>query len=345
MRVLLALALVPLLLSATLGGPEAHAPHGPLAQPDPAKEVDNRLQLINNTFHQRLESTYKYQQAIMPTGYTSVERYLQLGNKKYLLEYALDDQKAGRQMREDYSLRFLNHDTVRVGKAHYVAGTKRTTESVQGYLAFSSEYLNDSYFEVTNLLITQTFDPLAVLALRPDAAQTGQWLYARSTQAAEQGDTVASYHLFRSRTGDTCRVQLRERSAEQQLQRYAQRESWRSAQRRVCSWQVELTRRRLTAEQVLPGEEGGIIRWVRIYRTATDFTETLTGQYRIGYGGPPHTVAYVWYSRDFTQINPSRSVDTFTVFDMPTNFNEPSDFNWPSVTKAAFTFSVLSTYR
>ena len=287
--------------------------------------IDHRLQLINNTFHQRLESTYIYQQAVMPGGYTSVERYLHIGKKKYLLEYAIDNRKAHQQMREDYSLRFINRDTVRVGKAHYVASYKSATETGQLSSAFSSEYLNDSYFEANNLLISQNFDPLAVLALRPGAAQGRQWLYARSTQPAERGDTVASYYLLRSRTGDTCQVQLRERTSRQQ--------PWRYAQRVACSWQVELTRRRLTAEKVPPGEGGEILRWVRTYRSATNFTETLTGQYSIGYGGPPSIETYVLYSRDFTQINASRSVDTFTVFDNNAG------------TKAVLTFSVISTYR
>ena len=353
MRVLATLALVPLLLSVASKEPEDSPPYGQ-QQTDNSRMVayrlrlqdeDYQLQLINSTFHQRLESTYKYQQAIMPTGYTSIERYLQLGNKKYLLEHSIDDRKTDKQMREDHSLRFINHDTVRVGKAHYVAAGKSTTESVQGSSAYSSEFLNDLYFEVTNLLITQTFDPLAVLALRPGAARTGQWLYARSMQPAERGDTVASYYLLRSRTGDTCQVQLRERSTEQQLRRYTQREPWRYAQRVACSWQVELTRRRLTAEQVSPGEGGGILRWVRTYRTATDFTETLTDEYSIGYGGPSYTVAHVCYSRNFKQINSSRSVDTFKVFDKLTDFKVPSDLDSPSVTKEVLTFNILSTYR
>lgn len=269
----------------------------------------------------------------MPGGYTSVERYLQNGNKKYLIEYAIDNRKAHTQMREDYSLCFINRDMVRVGKAHYVASYKSATETGLGSLAFSSEYLNDSYFEATNLLINQNFDPLAVLALRPGASQSRQWLYAQ----ARGGDTVASYHLLRSRTGDTCQVQLRERMSKQQ--------SWRHTNRLACSWTVELTRRRVTAEQVSPEEGGGILRWVRTYRSATDFTETLTNQYRVGYGGPPHTVAYVLYTRDFTQINPGKSVDTFTVFGMPTDFNTPSDLDWPSATKAVLTFRIISTYR
>jgi hypothetical protein len=343
MQVLPSLALVPLLLSVTLRGLEERPARGPVP-PDLANVVDDRLQLINKTFHQRLESTYKYRQAAVPAGCTSVKRYLQLGKKKYLMEYVLHDRNAGLEMREDYSVRFLNHDTVRVGMAHYVAGGKLTTGTGQASSAASSEFRNNTYFEVNCLAINQNFDPLAVLSLRPDTARSRQWLYAWSMQPAQGGDTVASYQLFRSRTGDTCRLQLYERSTEHQLRRYAQREPWRYSHRVACSWQVELTRRRLTAEQVSPGEAGGILRWVRTYRTATDFTETLTGLYRIGDGGPPYTVAHVFYSRNFTQINSSRSVDTFTVFDEP-DFKEPSDFDSPSVTKAELTFSVVSTYR
>lgn len=291
-------------------------------QPNP----DTQLQLINNTFRQRLENTYKYQQAALPAGCTTVERYLQLGSKQYLLEYAVDDRRAGQQLRQDYMLRFLNQDTVRLAQAQYAAGGASTTAGVQSSLAMGSEYLNDAYFDAYNLLLTQTFDPLAVLALRPGAARTGQWLYARSTQPAERSDTVASYSLLRSRTGDTCQVRLLERTSRQQ--------PWRHAKRLACRWTVELAHHRLTAEQLLgTAEDKYTLRWERLYHTATDFTETLTGQYRTGDGGPPSVETITHYSREFTQINASKSIEKFTVFDSS------------SGNKAVLTFSILSTYR
>ncbi|HEX8427092.1 hypothetical protein [Hymenobacter sp.] len=282
--------------------------------------IDYRLQLINDAFHQRLESTYKYQQAVVPGGYTAVERSLQIGNKKYLLEYAINDRKTGQQMRENYSLRFINHDTVRVGKAHYVTSSKHPTESVQGSIALSSEYLNDSYFEATNLLITQNFDPLAVWGLHPSSFRSGQWLYARSMQPTERGDTVASYYLLRSRTGDTCQVQLRERMNRQR--------PWRYTNRLACSWVVELTHRRLTAEQSI-GSEGNnqSLHWVRTYRTATDFVETLTLHYRSGDGGPPVSQTDLVYKRNFKQVTTHQSIDTFTIKDGSAGAKGPLTFN------------------
>jgi hypothetical protein len=291
-------------------------------QPNP----DTQLQLLNNTFRLRLENTYKYQQAALPTGCTTVERYLQLGNKQYLLEYAVDDRRAGQQLRQDYMLRFVNQDTVRLAQAQYAAGGADTREGVQGSLAMGSEYLNDAYFDAYNLLLTQTFDPLAVLALRPGAARTGQWLYARSTKPAERSDTLASYSLLRSRTGDTCQVQLLERTSRQQ--------PWRHAKRLACRWTVELARHFLTAEQLLgTAEDRYTLRWERLYHTATDFTETLTGEYRIGGGGPPSVETITHYSREFAQINASKSVEKFTVFDSSSD------------NKAVLTFTVVSVYR
>lgn len=288
--------------------------------------ADNQLQLINNTFRLRLENTYTYQQAALPAGCTSVERYLQLGSKSYLLEYVVDDHRAGQQLRQDYMLRFVNQDTVRLAQAQYAAGGAGTTAGVQASLAMGSAYLNDAYFEAYNLLLTQTFDPLAVLALRPGAARTGQWLYARSTQPAERGDTVASYQLVRSRTGDTCQVRLLERTSRQR--------PWRHAKRLACRWTVELARHSLTAEQLsATADNGKLLRWERLYHTATDFTETLTGQYRTGDGGPPSVETITHYSREFTQNNASKSVEKFTVFD-----SSPDN-------KAVLTFTVVSVYR
>lgn len=304
------------LLSSTL------AAQGQQATPDP----DKQLFLLHTTWRLRLENTYKYQLAALPAGCTSVERYLQLGGKQYLLEYTADNRRTGQLLRQDYMVRVVNHDTVRLAQAQYAAAGASTREGVLGSLAVGSEYLNDSYFEAYNLLLTQTFDPLAVLALRPGVARTGQWLVARSTQPAERGDTLASYSLRRSRTGDTCQVQLLERTSRQR--------PWRQAQRLACRWTVEVARRRLTAEQPsATADDGYTLRWERRYHGANDFTETLASQYITGDGGPPALATTAVYVREFTQVSAGRSVEKFTVFDSN------------SGTKAVLTFSILSTYR
>lgn len=289
-------------------------------------DPDKQLYLLHTLWSLRLENTYKYQLAALPAGCTSVERYLQLGSKQYLLEYGVDNRQTKQQLRQDYMLRVVNHDTVRLAQAQYMAGGANSREGVQGSLAAGSEYLNDSYFDTYNLLLSQTFDPLAVLALRPGAAQTGQWLYARSTTPEERGDTVASYSLLRSRTGDTCQVRLLERTSRQR--------PWRHANRVACSWTVELARHRLTAEQLsATADEGYTLYWERLYHTATNFTETLTSQRRTGDGGPPSLETTTHYSRDFVQHNASRSEEKFTVFDSS------------SGTKAVLTFKIISMYR
>jgi hypothetical protein len=289
-------------------------------------DPDKQLYLLHTSWRLRLENTYKYQLAALPAGCTSVERYLQLGGKQYLLEQTVDNRRTGQQLRQDYMLRVLNQDTVRLAQAQYLAGGATTREGVQGSLAAGSEYLNDSYFDTYNLLLSQTFDPLAMLALRPGAAQTGQWLYARSTTPEERGDTLASYSLRRSRTGDTCQVRLLERTSRQR--------PWRHANRVACSWTVELARQRLTAEQLsATADDGYTLRWERLYHTATDFTETLTSQYRTGDGGPPSLETTTHYCREFVQRNASRSVEKFTVF------------NSSSGTQAVLSFEVISLYR
>jgi hypothetical protein len=205
-------------------------------QPEP-RQIEAQLRTINDTFHNRLESTFKYQQAVLPVGYTAVERYLEVGTRKYLLEYAMNDVASGEQLREDYSLRLVNHDTLRVGKATYRLGVKididkTGIESSSG--AFSDYKYDGPSVEAANLSITQNFAPLLVLALRPGPVQPKSWLYVRQQQyryerhpggandildpalgkglqLALRSDTMASYHLLRSRTGDTCEVKLFER--------------------------------------------------------------------------------------------------------------------------------------
>jgi hypothetical protein len=289
-------------------------------------DPDKQLYLLHTSWQLRLENTYKYQLAVLPIGCTSVERYLQLGGKQYLLEYAVDNRRADQQLRQDYMVRIVNQDTVRLAQAQYMGGGATTREGVQGSLAAGSAYLNDSYFDTYNLLLSQTFDPLAVLALRPGAAQTGQWLVARATPPGERGDTVASYSLVRSRTGDTCQVQLLERTSRQR--------PWRHAKRVACRWTVELARQRLTAEQqYATREDGYTLYWERLYHTATDFTETLTSQMLIGDGGPPSLETTTHYCREFVQRTAGKSVEKFTVFDRSTG------------TKAVLTFQIISLYR
>lgn len=289
-------------------------------------DPDKQLYLLHTSWQLRLENTCKYQLAVLPIGYTSVERYLQLGGKQYLLEYTVDNRRTDQQLRQDYMVRVVNQDTVRLAQAQYMGGGATTREGVRGSLAAGSAYLNDSYFDTYNLLLSQTFDPLAVLALRPGAAQTGQWLVARSTPPGERGDTVASYSLVRSRTGDTCQVQLLERTSRQR--------PWRHAKRVACRWTVELARHRLTAEQPsATADDGYTMCWERVYHTATNFTETLATQYLIGDGGPPSLATTTAYVREFTQVNAGKSVEKFAVFDSSTG------------TKAVLTFEVISLYR
>jgi hypothetical protein len=278
-------------------------------------DPDKQLYLLHTTWQLRLENTYKYQLAMLPIGCTSVERYLQLGGKQYLLEYAVDNRRADQQLRQDYMVRVINQDTVRLAQAQYMGGGATTREGVRGSLAAGSAYLNDSYFDTYNLL-----------GLRPGAAQTGQWLVARATPPGERGDTVARYSLVRSRTGDTCQVQLLERTSRQR--------PWRHAQRVACRWTVELARHRLTAEQPSArADDGYTMCWERVYHTATDFMETLATQYLTGDGGPPSLATTAVYVREFTQVNASKSVEKFTVFDSRTG------------PKAVLTFEVISLYR
>jgi hypothetical protein len=288
-------------------------------------QEDAYLRTITDTYHARLENTYLYQQAVMPAGYASVERSFQVGKKHYRMEYALKDLPSGEQVREEYALRFINHDTVSLGQARYVLSGKLIRGQQQLGMGAFTEYKQDIYTQAGTLLLSQTFDPVAVLSLVPGAARTGQTLYVRNVPRGLAADTIASYYLFRSRSGDTCQVTLSQRADDTR--------PWHgnTNSRVACSWRVELTRRCLTAEQLDPAN-GTVREWVRTYSTATDFLEEQTDSWvdREAAGGRTKRLNY---RRHYRQLSRQQALDTYSVInDKPTS-------------KAFLTFTISSLYH
>lgn len=283
--------------------------------------LDHHLQQLNHVLQHRLERTYKYQQALDTDTSAVVKRYLVANHKRYLVECRVRNGLAHTQTREAYALRFLSRDTLCFSQARYGATLKGAGQigPQARSLGLASEYSEALFVEAHNLLLTQTFDPVAVFSLQPGSARTGQWLHV-----VEQGDTLASYYLHRSPTGDTCQVQLYERLAPPQ----------RPGRRRLqptWQWRVELAHRRLTG--ALDTTASGGQYWERTYRNGTDFSEVATTVYRDldpAHAGRQQTT--VVYRREFRRLSPHQAVDTYTVQDEFTAAKEP------------LLFTILSTY-
>jgi uncharacterized protein YpiB (UPF0302 family) len=103
------------------------------------------------------------------------------------------------------------------------------------------------------------------------------------------------------------------------------------ARRLACSWQVELTRRRLTAEQFILTNSKWIS-WVRMYSTATDFTEECSNAL-VNSKDISNEQPFVFYRRTFQQLGPWQSLDTYEVVN-----GEPAG-------KAKLTFRIVSIYH
>lgn len=294
----------------------------PAAGQQPGQE-DAYLRTLTDTYRARLENTFRYQQAVLPGGYASVERSLQAGKKHYRMEYALKDLHTGEQVREEYGLRFFNHDTVSLAQARYVLSGKLVRGPQQLGMGAFTEYRQDIYAQAGTLLLSQTFDPVAVLSLAPGAARTGQVLYVRNATWGLAADTLASYYLLRAGSGDTCQVTLSERADASR--------PWHGNSRVACSWRVELTRRRLTAEQLDPAN-GTLHAWVRTYSTATDFVEEQTDSWvdREAAGG---RTTRLNYRRHYRQLSRQQALDTYAVV------------NGAPTGKPFLTFSISSLYH
>lgn len=286
---------------------------------------DAWLRTLTDTYHERLESTYLYQQAVLPAGYARVERSLQVGQKHFPVGYALKDLNSGRQVCEEYALHVVNGDTVSLGQATYVLSGKLTREQNQLSMGAFTVYKQDIYVEANTVLLSQNFDPVAVLNLAPGAARTGQTLYVRNASQGLAADTIAKYYLWRSRSGDTCQVTLSQRAD-------ATRPWLNSINSRVaCSWRVELARRCVTAEQIDP-VNGSVQAWVRTYSTATDFSEVHTDDWA-DQGAHGGRVTRLVYRREFRQLSPQQALDTYSVVN-----GEPTR-------KAFLTFTICSIYQ
>lgn len=293
-------------------------------------DAQGLLSEVNNIFNQRLETTCPYQEAVLPPGIGRAKRYLQRGKRRYLLETVVDNGQT--VVKEAYWVGVSGKDTVsQAGQARYELS--RGVPYPQGkvrmgvFHRYLSNYQALPYVDAGNVDLYQGFSPAAILALRPDTARTGQTLYVLNRQPDRYGDTLACYELVSSPTddlgaGDTWAMVLRERATPASRR-------WRGNTEVVCSWEADRSARKVTAHRYY-GVGHGTSYWVRTYATAalTDFTEV---HYHTWPAGHAQQRRQHLYRRQFRQLSPQQSRDTYTVLN--------------SAGTAESTFLITSDYR
>jgi hypothetical protein len=255
------------------------------------------LATIIDTYYQRLEATYAYQPAALPPSVRAVRRYLRIKNKKYLLEYVVQD--ATQQLQESFFFKQINNDTLLVLKEKYLFGSQSLKDRGMNSSEIFTQYLGEWRLKAGHLLLRQQFNPLADLV----GAKTGVALYATDVAYETLGDTVACYYVQAPGTGQTAyRVELRERQPPLR--------PWSASQ--VCqTWLVDQVTKTVSSTRAAP-TTGGSLTWTRIYTTATDFSETLVALYPSNLGGGS-LVRDVRYKRVFRQQTAHQATDSYEI--------------------------------
>lgn len=285
---------------------------------------------VNEILNQRLETTCPYLEAVLPAGVVRAKHYLQLGQRRYLLEAVVDNGQT--VLKEAYWLGVRAKDTMsQAGRARYELSTgvpyPQGMVRVGTFHRYLAQY-HEPYVDAGNVDLYQGFSPTAILALWPDSARTGQTLYVLNRQLDVSGDTLACYELRGSPTGeswanaDSWVMVLSERAT-----RASRR--WQGNTQVVCSWEADRTTRKVTACRY-HGAGQGTSYWVRTYATAalTDFTEIHYYTWPVGHAQQRTRYSY---RRQFQQLNAQQSRDTYTVL--------------TSAGTAESTFLITSDYR
>ncbi|WP_226163854.1 hypothetical protein [Hymenobacter terricola] len=278
---------------------------------------------VNTVFYTRLESTLRYQEAILPTGRSTSNQYVQLGKRQVLLESVrtLGPSEAKHRVREDYRLAGTVRNPRSSGKVRYQLNVPQAQQGRPVAFGLFHDYPTEESVEANAFLLLQEFSPWELLRLRPGRAQSGQAVYVRNAAADFTGDTLACYAL--TRTGQTYQMVLQER-------RTPARRRWRHNTKVTCSWNIDLARRQIVATQ--PQGNGGItLRWTRTYANATDFSEVCTSTALPQWLGDLTNV-FTLYSRTFQQKGPAGSADKYTLPNLVK-------------TKPSSTFLIVSRYE
>lgn len=273
------------------------------------------LHTIIETFYQRLETTYPYQPVSLPSGVQAVRRYLRVKNKEYLLEYIVQD--ANQQMQESFFFKQINKDTLIVSKEKYLFGSQNiNNKNIYSNEVFT-KYLDELRVEAGSLLIRQRFDPLAGLG-----TATGVALYATDIHYETLGDTIACYIVQVPAPAKAAyRIDLRER------RRSAQRR-WNTNQLSQ-TWLVDATTKNVSSTRII-NAAGSTLTWVRTYKNATDFSETLVSSSTSPGAGV--IALNLLYKREFRQQNAHQGVDAYSVPD-------------PMAREKSVVFEITSNYK
>lgn len=265
---------------------------------------------VNQVFNQRLETTCRYQEAVLPAGVGRAKRYLQLGKRRYLLESLVATKQS--VTKENYWLQVRGKDTMQLSKSRqelstgipYREGRLRQALFHNYFSPMLVDYPSARLGDTSRVSIEQAFNPVAVLALRPATARMGQTVYIINQLPTFRGDTLACYTLTRAQTGDSGAVVLSERAMQTSRQ-------WHHNARVTCVWEADQTKREVTATRFFEGSPGSS-HWVRTYATAalTNFTEIQFNSWPSGHA--LQRTVYT-YRRQFRRLSAQRSRDTYTV--------------------------------
>ncbi|GAB3824045.1 hypothetical protein [Hymenobacter jeollabukensis] len=295
---------------------------------------------VNDLFNRRLETTFRYQEALLPPGVTARQQSLLVDKRPYLLESAgvrtsaePDSSRYQRWTRESYLLRGETGHAAAVAYARYqLSRYSHPNDSLPSSWGLYHRYTSDfGGLDAGDVRLQGNLNPLALLSLQPAAYRPDQTLVVYNAQQGLQGDTLACYQL-RATSDDpawagnqTYLLTLLER-------RNPGNRRWHDNNEETITWTIEPAQRRVTAtvyarprpvstdktEPYSRERESASYsrflysRWTRTYSNRTDFTEVHAGiSAPSGHARPMRTTTY--YRRQFRQLSPTQSVDTYSV--------------------------------
>jgi hypothetical protein len=270
----------------------------------PAAQAQSLLQEVNATFALRLETTCRYQQAVLRPRLPASDYYLAVGQRRFLLE----TNSAGAQfVRDVYTLESSAHDTVSVSKARYAQSNalRRPGQVVHmgAFHNYVNNYFSPLFIEARQFITRQEFSPQDVLLLHLDSARTGQRVWVQNSAADANGDTLACYKI--TRAGDQWQLLLTER-------RPNAGPRWRHNTRVTCEWSLNPKLRQVSARRPSDHDSLYVTHWERTYIKGSDFTETCFITHPVTDIERESPLTQV-YKRRFRQVDATHTRDDYTL--------------------------------
>lgn len=263
----------------------------------------NLLAEVQQTFGQRLETTFHYQEAVGPEGVTAIKRYLQVGKRAYVLERYTAPALGQIRVTERYLLQGGGDDTVCICTARFSLGNEVTRNGKTACVGVFHHYITPLTIEAGEIMVVRTFKLAAFLDLDLSLIPNGQTLYVLNQASDVRGDTLACYHLTQASPGHAV-LTLQERQT-------AASRRWHHNTRVTYRWESDLAQHKVTATQVQADGTYGV-QWMRTYTNSTDFSETqfyFASPHREGDG----MIKQEFYRREFKKLSPQLALDSYTL--------------------------------